>query len=153
MLPLAACQVCSLALGTSSPTLTPSEPALLYFPSERQGQLSQVLQLERGRASSPTLMTPGSSLPTVSDVEEQKGKGHVSLFKPLHGRRVVGPGLPLSQLWGMLTPLPLLGLTSTLLHKQGARPILPSAAIINGQVSPTLRTLGPALLTAAGDKG
>ena len=64
-------------------------PALPCCPGEVQGTLSQVLQLVRGRASSPALMILGPALQVLKgDGEGRKAS------KPPHGGQEVGTGLP-----------------------------------------------------------
>lgn len=57
---------------------TPPGPAPLCCPLKVQGLLSWMLQPVRGRASSPTLMTPGATLLPASGGVQQGWGGHLS---------------------------------------------------------------------------
>lgn len=83
-------------LGAKSPICLPPEPALLCCSGEVHGQLSILLQPVRGKARSPTVMTPGSALAVA------RGEREVSppypdylLAKEWQSPTPIGTGSPL----------------------------------------------------------
>ena len=81
-------------LRTSLPTTLPPGSALPICPGEVQGRLPQVLQLVRGRASSPALMTSWSQLSSCLHGEgKYKGRG-LSLAVPRHSRQEAATLMP-----------------------------------------------------------
>lgn len=71
---------CSHNLGSSSPTLIPPGPALLFCLGQWQGPLSQLLQLVRGRVSSSILMPLSLALHLLQLARSWgQGGGHIYL--------------------------------------------------------------------------
>lgn len=114
-----------------------------------------MLQLVRGRASSLTLMTPGTALPPATDLKGHKVGGGASLSCSCHLMTDEGQGQLTLTFFGQLTCTPIDRVSSNVLLRWGAEHALPSAAsgvCVGGGISSTLMTQRSSLPPATGSK-